>query len=82
VGKSGRGFVIQDINASQTICMSKIKDVSNYPQIVPNVKSVEIYESYTHRNVGLSSLLHLSNSCLIHLFRERLKLVRNLILVL
>ena len=44
-GKSGRGVVIQDINATQSICMSKIRDLPMYPKVVPHVKSVNIYES-------------------------------------
>jgi len=44
-GKSGRGVVIQDINATQSICMSKIRDLPMYPKVVPHVKSVDIYES-------------------------------------
>ena len=50
VGKSGRGVVIQDINATTTICMNKIRDLSIYPKVVPNVKKVQVYESLTHRN--------------------------------
>lgn len=44
-GKSGRGVVIQDVNATTTICMGKIRDLPNYPKMVPHVKKVDIYEN-------------------------------------
>lgn len=44
-GKSGRGVVIQDVNASIPITMSKIQDLGNYPKMVPNVKKVNIYHT-------------------------------------
>ncbi|RYH15640.1 hypothetical protein EON65_31465 [archaeon] len=50
-GKSGRGVVIQDINASTAICMGKIRDLSMYHKMVPHVKKVEIYESVKCNNV-------------------------------
>jgi len=43
-GKSGRGVVIQDINATQAICLDKIMDLKMYPKMVPHVKKVDIYE--------------------------------------
>jgi len=43
-GKSGRGFVIQDIGATPTICMDKIRDLKLYPKVVPHLKSVDIYD--------------------------------------
>lgn len=51
-GKSGRGVVIQDINATQSICMSKIRDLSMYTKMVPHVKKVEIYENLKLANVS------------------------------
>eukprot|EP00981_Chlorochromonas_danica_P008839 scaffold2312_cov165-Ochromonas_danica.AAC.79 len=54
-GKSGRGVVIQDINATQSICMSKIRDLSMYTKMVPHVKKVEIYEDYKLANVSYPS---------------------------
>lgn len=50
-GKSGRGVVIQDINASTAICMSKIRDLGMYHKMVPHIKKVEIYESVKFNNV-------------------------------
>ena len=46
-GKSGRGIVIQDIHAPPHVCLSKISDLPNYSKMVPNVKSIEIYDSET-----------------------------------
>lgn len=51
-GKSGRGVVIQDVNASPPICMSKIRDLPNYPKMVPHCKKVAIYESMKFPNVS------------------------------
>ena len=50
-GSSGRGVVIQDVNASTSICMSMIRDLPNYKKMVPHVKAVEIYESNKFMNV-------------------------------
>lgn len=47
-GKSGRGIVIQDIHAPPHICLSKISDLPNYSKMVPNVKSIEIYDNETN----------------------------------
>ena len=44
-GKSGRGIVIQDIHAPPHVCLSKISDLPNYSKVVPNVKSVDIYDT-------------------------------------
>ena len=44
-GKSGRGIVIQDIHASPQVCLSKISDLPNYSKMVPNVKSIDIYDN-------------------------------------
>jgi ribosome-associated toxin RatA of RatAB toxin-antitoxin module len=44
-GKSGKGVVIQDINAGPQICMNKIRDLPNYPKMVPHCKKVTIYET-------------------------------------
>ena len=46
-GKSGRGIVIQDINAPPHVCLSRISDLPNYSKMVPNVKNVEIYDNQT-----------------------------------
>jgi ribosome-associated toxin RatA of RatAB toxin-antitoxin module len=45
VGKSGRGVVIQDINASTLICMERIRDLDKYPKVVPHVSRVTVYEN-------------------------------------
>lgn len=55
-GKSGRGLVIQDVNASTSICMSRIRDLPMYPKMVPHVKKVGIYESTKFNNVSPKSL--------------------------
>lgn len=44
-GKSGRGVVIQDVNATESVCMGKIRDLSNYNKMVPHVKKCEIYKN-------------------------------------
>jgi hypothetical protein len=44
-GKSGRGIVIQDIQAPPNVCLSRISDLANYSKMVPNVKSIEIYDN-------------------------------------
>ena len=50
-GKSGRGVVIQDINAPAAICMERIRDVESYIHVVPHVKKVEVYENRVFSNV-------------------------------
>lgn len=49
-GKSGRGVVIQDVNAPPAIVMAKIRDLTNYPIMVPTVKKVDIYDEVKHSN--------------------------------
>ena len=49
-GKSGRGIVIQDIHASPDICVAAIADLSNYPNVVPSIKKIEIYSNQTFNN--------------------------------
>mmetsp|Transcript_31820 Transcript_31820/g.53690 ORF Transcript_31820/g.53690 Transcript_31820/m.53690 type:complete len:290 (-) Transcript_31820:1361-2230(-) len=44
-GKSGMGVVIQDVNASIPITMDRIRDLTNYKNMVPHVKKVEIYHN-------------------------------------
>ncbi len=34
-GKSGRGTIIQDVQASPEICMDRITDLENYYKMVP-----------------------------------------------
>ena len=55
-GKSGRGVVIQDVLAPPNIVMDKIKDIKNYPKVVPNVKKVDVYSEITHKNGIFHSL--------------------------
>eukprot|EP01032_Pedospumella_encystans_P020397 gene20397-23170_t len=43
-GKSGFGVVIQDIDAPENVCFSKISDLKNYNKMVPHVKNVDVYE--------------------------------------
>ena len=51
-GKSGYGVVVQDINATNTICMDKICDLPNYNKMVPHVRSVELYDQEKLANVS------------------------------
>jgi hypothetical protein len=39
-GKDGRGVVIQDVAAPPEICMDRIRDLVNYPKMVPNGKKI------------------------------------------
>ena len=39
-GKSGRGIIIQDVEAPPHVCMDRIRDLKNYPKVVPNLKSI------------------------------------------
>lgn len=50
IGKLGRGVVIQDINASVPVCMDKIRDLPNYPKMVPHCKKVEVYTTNKFAN--------------------------------
>ena len=52
-GHGGRGFVVQDINASKTVCMSTIMSVERYPGIVPHVKAAAIYDRDVEANVRI-----------------------------
>jgi hypothetical protein len=49
-GKSGRGIVIQDIQAPPHVCIDRISDLRNYHKMVPNVKNIDIYEENTYPN--------------------------------
>lgn len=62
VGKSGRGVVIQDVNASTSICMSRIRDLGMYSKMVPHVKKVDIYESVKFANVRIMHLVYVKKS--------------------
>lgn len=46
--------MIQDVNASTEICMSRIRDFSMYSKMVPHVKNVEIYDNVKFTNVSIS----------------------------
>lgn len=39
-GKSGRGTIIQDVDAPPHVCMDRIRDLKNYKKVVPNLKSI------------------------------------------
>jgi hypothetical protein len=56
-GSSGRGLVIQDVQAPPEICMRKIVDVESYPNIVPYVRNVQIYEKNVFENVSASEFV-------------------------
>lgn len=60
VGKSGRGVVIQDVNASTAICMSRIRDLGMYSKMVPHVKKVDIYESVKFANVRIMHRVYIT----------------------
>ena len=49
-GSSGRGIVIQDVNATPDIVMGRIRDLKNYPKMVAAVKSIDIYSSEKFKN--------------------------------
>lgn len=49
-GKGGRGFVLQDIEATGSICLDRIADLKMYPKMVPHVKAVEIYDEESFSN--------------------------------
>ena len=53
---SGKGLVIQDINAPTSICMEKIIDLKNYNKYVAQVKKVQIY-----RNLKLPNVIEYSS---------------------
>ena len=52
-GSSGRGVVIQDVNATEPVCMDRIRDLPNYSKMVPHVKKVDIYHNEKFFNVSL-----------------------------
>ena len=49
-GKSGRGIVIQDIQALPQVCIERISDLRNYHKMVPNVKNIDIYDEKMYNN--------------------------------
>lgn len=55
-GRSGRGVVVLDVNATSAICMDKIRDLKLYPKMVSTLKSVDIYSTQQFSNVR--SYLH------------------------
>jgi hypothetical protein len=59
-GQAGYGVVVQDINATNSICMGRIRDLKNYHKMVPHVKSVEVYEQEQLANVSPYLLLRTS----------------------
>jgi len=40
-GKSGRGVIIQDVDAPPHVVMDRIRDLKNYHKLVPNLKSIK-----------------------------------------
>lgn len=71
VGKSGRGVVIQDVNASTAICMGRIRDLGMYSKMVPHVKKVDIYESVKFTNVSDKQLEYKATILIIqHLYQK------------
>jgi hypothetical protein len=49
-GRSGRGLVIQDVNAPPQICIDRIRDLPNYPKMCPTVKRVDMYDESKFQN--------------------------------
>ena len=50
--------MIQDVLAPPNVIMDKIKDIRNYPKVVPTVKKVDVYSQITHKN-GIFLLTYL-----------------------
>jgi len=50
---TGRGLVIQDVEALPTDCMKKIMDMKNYDKYVAQVKKVNVYRNVVFPNVKL-----------------------------
>jgi hypothetical protein len=76
--------VVQDINATNTICMDKICDLPNYNKMVPHVRSVELYDQERYANVSAqvsTAGKHKSHVVLSsHIHRDRPALEPNLTL--
>lgn len=56
-GQAGYGVVVQDINATNSVCMDRITDLANYHKMVPHVKSVEVYEKERLTDVSVTGAL-------------------------
>jgi hypothetical protein len=65
-GQAGYGVVVQDINATNSICMGRIRDLKNYHKMVPHVKSVEVYEQEHLANVSPCLLLRSAHDGNLH----------------
>ena len=47
-GKSGRGVCLQDIEATPDVCMSRIRDLPHYKDMVSSGKSILTYINITY----------------------------------
>ncbi len=54
-GQSGRGFVLQDVDASPEECMDRIRDLVNYPKMVPKGIPLFLFQRYTSCSRVMSS---------------------------
>ncbi len=54
-GQSGRGFVLQDVYASPEECMDRIRDLANYPKMVPKGISLFLLKTGTSCSRVMSS---------------------------
>ena len=55
-GKSGRGICLQDIEATPDICMSRIRDLPHYKDMVSSGKNSLTYISHTE--CGIQTLTY------------------------
>jgi hypothetical protein len=47
---NGRAVVVQDIEASPTACMGRLRDLEAYPRMVAALKSIRRYSNFVHKN--------------------------------
>ena len=43
---------MQDVKATTTVCMSKIRDLPNYTKMVPHLKVCDVYDDQHFANVS------------------------------
>lgn len=47
---TSRGMVIQDIAAPPSVCLENIRNIDDYPKMVPKVKKTRVYNHTVHTN--------------------------------
>ena len=47
----GKAVLIQDVPASTALCTQILLDIPQYPRMVPNVQTVNVYEQEVFENV-------------------------------